>query len=56
MEWNSLKVQLEISENAKFSLIALKANVPTSLQLPSKAMPPECTYAQKRITETTLNY
>ncbi len=39
-----LKVQWEISENANFSLIALKANVPPSLQSPPKATPPERTY------------
>ncbi len=46
-QYQSLKVQYEISENANFSLIALKVNVPLSLQLPSKATPPESTYAQK---------
>ncbi len=30
---------MEISENANFSLIALKTNVPPSLQSPSKATP-----------------
>uniref|UniRef100_A0A672P2C2 Hepatocyte growth factor-regulated tyrosine kinase substrate n=1 Tax=Sinocyclocheilus grahami TaxID=75366 RepID=A0A672P2C2_SINGR len=42
----------EILENANFSLIALKANVPPSLKSPSKATPPEC--INTRIPETTL--
>ncbi len=36
-----------ILENANFSLIALKVNVPPSLQLPSKATPPEDMYAHR---------
>ncbi len=43
-----LKVQKEILEHINFSLIALKANVPPSLQLPSKATPPECIYVHRQ--------
>ncbi len=42
-----LKVQKEISENANFSLIALKAKAPPSLETPSKATPTERTYTQR---------
>ncbi len=42
-----LKVQQEILENANFSLIALKANVPHSLKSPSKATHPAPKYAHR---------
>ncbi len=37
--WTEIKGALEISVNANFSLIALKANVPPSLQSPTKPHP-----------------